>query len=258
MTLYEAIFRRKSIRKFRQDEIDERTLEKIRRFGEDIMGIYPDIPVSWKMFRAGERRLKGLFLVKAPWYMVIYSQALEGYQENAGYLMEQMSLYMHTLGIGSCYQGAAMLGGKEKTELCPVMIMAFGRPAEPLERSREDFKRLELKKLMSVRGNFGKVQRKLLEPARLAPSAMNLQPWRFVVTDNRIHLFVKKPGKLGYTTQQNFNLFDAGISFAHMLITAEELWMDVEFQKLDSILEKDFQNFRYVGSIVILNESEKI
>lgn len=258
MTLYEAIFRRKSVRKFRQDEIDERTLEKIRRFGEDIEGIYPDISATWKMFRAGEQRLKGLFLVKAPWYLAIYSPAVEGYQENAGYLMEQMSLYMHTLGIGSCYQGSAKLGKKEDSGLCQVMIMAFGRPAEPLERSREEFRRMELKKLMSVHGNFGKVQRKLLEPARLAPSALNQQPWRFVVTDNRIHLFVKKPGKLGHTMQQNFNLFDAGIAFSHMLITAEELWMDVEFQKMDSILEKDFQNFQYVGSIVILNESEKI
>lgn len=258
MTLYEAIFRRKSIRKFRQDEIEERTLEKIRRFGDDTVGIYPDIPVEWKLVRAGEQRLKGLFLVKAPWYLVIYSKPCEGYQENAGYLMEQMSLYMHTLGIGSCYQGAAKLEEKEESELSPVMILAFGRPAEPLERSREAFKRLELKKLISVHGTFGKVQRKLLEPARLSPSAMNLQPWRFVVTDNRIHLFVKKPGKLGHAMHQSFNLFDAGIAFAHMLITAEELWMDVEYQKLDSILEKDFQNFQYAGSILILNESEKI
>ncbi len=72
------------------------------------------------------------------------------------------------------------------------MIMAFGYPAEPLERSYEDFRRIELKKLVTIRGAFGKVQRKLLEAARLAPSAMNRQPWRFVSSEDRIHLFVKK------------------------------------------------------------------
>ena len=39
---------------------------------------------------------------------------------------------------------------------------------------------------------------------------------------------------------------------------AEELWFDIEYQKLDRILEKDFQNYFYVGSLLILDESEKI
>ncbi|MEI3191027.1 MAG: hypothetical protein V8S36_01930 [Lachnospiraceae bacterium] len=75
---------------------------------------------------------------------------------------------------------------------------------------------------------------------------------------DRIHLFVKKPGKLGYQTQQDFNLFDAGAALSHMLVTAEDQWFDLEYQKLDSILEKEFQNYVYVGSLLILNDSEKI
>ena len=43
-----------------------------------------------------------------------------------------------------------------------------------------------------------------------------------------------------------------------MLVTAEEQWFDLEYQKLDSILEKDFPNNMYVGSLLILNVSEKI
>lgn len=257
MTLYEAIFRRRSIRKYKDEEIDEKILNKIARFGEDAVGIRPDIQVRWEVFRASDRKIHGMFRVKAPYYVALYSEICEDYRKNAGCLMEQLSLYLHTKGIGSCYQGGASLRSDvEGMEL--VMIMAFGRPAEPLERDREDFRRIELKKLVKVHGAFGKVQRKLLEPARLAPSAMNLQPWRFVVTDNRIHLFVKKPGKIRYQRQLDMNLFDAGIVFSHMMVTAEELWFDVEYQKLDSILEKDFQNYLYVGSLLILNESEKI
>ena len=102
---------------------------------------------------------------------------------------------------------------------------------------KRQFRRIELKKLVTIRGAFGKVQRKLLEAARLAPSAMNRQPWRFVSSEDRIHLFVKKPGKLGYQTQQDFNLFDAGVALSHMLVTAEDQWFDLEYQKLDSILD---------------------
>ncbi len=251
MTLYEAIFRRKSIRKYRQDEIDSGILEEIEHFGEDALGIRPDIPVKWKIFRARDRRVRGAFLVKAPYYIAIYSETQEDYRRNAGCLMEQLSLWMLTKGIGSCYQGGARVRGEGEPGMELVMIMAFGYPAEPLERHHEDFRRIELKKLVTVHGKFGPVQKKLLEAARLAPSAMNLQPWRFVSADDRIHLFVKKPGRVGKRAQENYNLFDAGIAFSHMLITAEEQWFDLSYQKLDHILEKDFQNYIYVGSLLI-------
>ena len=257
MTRYDAIFRRKSIRKYKWEELDPGLLDTIEKFGTDEGQLYPDTRIKWRIFRDTDRNLKGLFQVKAPYYAVLYSELKEECLVNAGFLMEQLSLYLHTKGIGSCYQGGAALRHTDETELCPVMIMAFGRPAEPLERSREDFRRMELKKLVKIHGSFGKIQRKLLEAARVAPSAMNLQPWRFVVTENRVHLFVGKPPRIGYQFRKTMNLFGAGIALSHMLITAEELWFDVEYRRLDSILEKDFQNYIYVGSLLILDESEK-
>lgn len=258
MTRYEAIFRRKSVRKYRNDQIEDRILEKIGRFGEDAIGIRSDIRVKWRIFKSSDRNIKGMFQVKAPYYVALYSEICEDYRKNAGCLMEQLSLYLHTKGIGSCYQGGARLKNDDEEELELVMIMAFGYPEESLERDRTDFRRQEMKKLVKVHGALGAVQRKLLEPARLAPSAMNQQPWRFVVTDNRIHLFVKKPGRIGFQRQLDMNLFDAGIALSHMLVAAEEFWIDLEYQKLDSILEKDFQNYLYVGSLLFLNESQKI
>jgi nitroreductase len=258
MTLYEAIFRRKSIRKYKEEEIPEWILNNIDKFEEDAINICPDIRVKWKIFQAEDKKVKGMFQVKAPYYLALYSEVLEGYRENAGCLMEQLSLLLHTLGIGSCYQGGAHLSHDEEDQMEMVMIMAFGYPAEPLEREKVDFKRLAMKKILKCQNPPGKLQMKLLEPARLAPSAMNQQPWHFVVTENRIHLFVKKPGRVGYRKQLDWNLFDAGITLSHMLITADDLWLDVEYQKLDSILEKDFRNYLYVGSLMILSESEKI
>lgn len=258
MTRYEAIFRRRSIRKYKEEEIDEKILNKIRQFDQDAVSIRPDIRVKWKIFRYSDHNLKGMFQVKAPYYVALYSEICEDYRINAGCLMEQLSLYLHTRGIGSCYQGGASLKKDDEEELEMVMIMAFGWPAEALERGRTEFRRMELNKIIKVHGTFGKVQRKLLEPARLAPSAMNQQPWRFVVTDNRIHLFVKMPGHIGHHKQLDMNLFNGGIALSHMLVTAEELWFDLEYQKLDSIMEKDFHNFLYVGSLLILDESERI
>ena len=170
MTLYEAIFRRKSIRKYRDTEIDPKLLEKIEQYGEDAVGIRPDIRVKWKIFRKEDHQLKGLFRVDAPYYVALYSEICEDYRKNAGCLMEQLSLYLFTKGIGSCYQGGAKPKTDIEKDLELVMIMAFGYPAEPLERSYEDFRRIELKKLVTIRGAFGKVQRKLLEACLLYTS----------------------------------------------------------------------------------------
>ena len=128
MTLYEAIFRRKSIRKYRDTEIDPKLLEKIEQYGEDAVGIRPEIRTKWKILKGSDKRLAGLFLVKAPYYVVLYSEICEDYRKNAGCLMEQLVLYLHTKGIGSCYQGGARVKHEDEKELEPVMIMAFGYP----------------------------------------------------------------------------------------------------------------------------------
>ena len=56
MTSYEAIFRRRSIRKYKNDEISPAMLEKIEKFGEDAIGIRPDIQVKWKIFHKEEHQ----------------------------------------------------------------------------------------------------------------------------------------------------------------------------------------------------------
>ena len=88
MTRYEAIFRRKSVRKYTNEEIDGWTLERIERFGMDAISVRPDIRVKWHIFRAADQKLKGMFQVKAPYYAALYSEICEDYQENAGCLME--------------------------------------------------------------------------------------------------------------------------------------------------------------------------
>ena len=88
----------------------------------------------------------------------------------------------------------------------------------------------------------------MLEAARLSPSSMNSQPWRFVVYDNRIHIFSKKHSveKLRKWDEVNF-----GIMFANMMVAAEELWLDVDLIRLGDISQKNFSNNQYVLSAIL-------
>ena len=88
----------------------------------------------------------------------------------------------------------------------------------------------------------------ILEAARLAPSSMNSQPWRFVVYDNRIHIFSKKHSaeQLKKWDEVNF-----GIMFANLMVAAEEAWLDVDLIRLEDISQKNFPNNQYVLSAIL-------
>ena len=104
MTPFEAIFNRKSVRHYRREEVPASVLDKIQDFDGELLPMFPYVKTATKVFREEEFGRKELMLqVKAPYYLAIYAQELEGYQENAGNMMQQISLYLHSKGIGSCF-----------------------------------------------------------------------------------------------------------------------------------------------------------
>ena len=77
MTKYEAIFRRKSVRRYKEEEIPEEILEKIRHYGAHAVGIRKEVRIKWKVYRASDHNVKGMFQVKAPYYAALYSEVCE-------------------------------------------------------------------------------------------------------------------------------------------------------------------------------------
>lgn len=78
------------------------------------------------------------------------------------------------------------------------MMVAFGYPEGKLYRESPLAKRLPLNELCIFKEEAGEQMKTILRAARLAPSAMNTQPWRFIVYSDRIYVFALKtrfPGK---------------------------------------------------------------
>ena len=186
--------------------------------------------------RKGQERMLSMFSVKAPYYMAFYSEESERYLMNVGYIMEQMVLYLCSIGLGTCFIGSNRVkkAELEKNGKRLVGIVAFGKSHGSHTRRQREAKRLPLEEL--------------LDAARMAPSSMNSQPWRFVVYDNRIHIFSKKHSveKLRKWDEVNF-----GIMFANMMVAAEELWLDVDLIRLGDISQKNFSNNQYVLSAIL-------
>lgn len=254
MTLYEAIYVRKTTRNFSMEPVRGELISSILEYEEELIPYNPDIQTKIEIIgnQDAKARLKGLLTVNAPYYLVLYSEKKEGCFLNAGYMMEQMALYLNSRGIGVyCLRNVHAKKGYDINEnLHDLIILAFGLPKTELYKTAYSAKRLELSELCTFKSEIGSSMKAILEAARLAPSNMNLQPWRFVVYDNRVHVFMKKPPVANALLQQMAE-FDIGMMLSHIMIAAEDLWIDISIKKLENINSKSIPNNAYVTSIAL-------
>lgn len=252
MNLYEAVFQRSSSRKFLMEPLEEGTLKKIGDFYRRIEPLFPGTETEIGIVEntSGKSRCRGLFGIKAPYYLTIYSEKRDRSEMNAGYICEHLCLYMLTLGIGSCYMGSSTLKGipMVRSDKVLVITIAFGLPDGKLLRRPEEAKRLPMRELCVFKDPPTRWMTQVIEAARLAPSAANRQPWRFVVVGSRIHIFSKKDGM---DKPKKWDEFNFGVMFAHIAIASEELWLDVDLIRLDNISQKNFRSNQYVLSAIV-------
>lgn len=254
MNMFDTIFSRRSVRSFYQETIDWEVIEDILSFTDSLPMLTKGIKVEFKLISNIESKqgFSGPFTVKAPYYISLSSEKKDDYLLNAGYLMQQLSLYIETKGLGTCYLGASSPGWslKNTMKFDYVIALAFGKSKEPLTRDSLLAKRFPEAELVVYKEEVSPDVRKMLDAARLAQSSLNSQPWRFVVYKNRIHIFAKKNPWFAKPLDK-LKMINMGIMLANMLIAAEELWVDVKLSKSDTVMNKSLQNNEYIITMLI-------
>lgn len=249
MNTYEAIFVRRSVRKYRMEAIPGEVLDEISAYYMGIRSIFAGIETEISILEnLTHSRRYGPWGIKAPYYLAIYSEDKDRKMMNAGYIMEQMSLYLSVKGLGSCFFGSAVVPRalREKNGKQLVILLAFGKARGECFRERGEAKRLPLEKIYAGKEQPKQWMLQLMEAARMAPSSLNSQPWRFLVHDSRIHIFEVNAGGHG----SRFREFDFGVMFSHLMIAADEFWQDVDLIRLEDISQKNFRNSEYVLSVI--------
>ena len=252
MNLYEAIYNRKSVRKYTSERIPEAVLEKIKAFAGKAAALNDQLRVEVQIIDCTRKKpdLKGLWKVEAPYYLLFYSEQGKGYERNAGYMMEQLELYMAAKGIGSCYLGGSRMGVPLMDGMRRVMVVAFGYPEGKLYRDSPLAKRLPLSELCVFKEEAGEQIKTVLKAARLAPSAMNTQPWRFIVYSNRIYIFSRKPA-LSVKMLDGMREISMGIMMSHIMLAAEELWLELITSTDEQYEGKNYKSGEYVATVTL-------
>lgn len=252
MNLYEAILCRRSIRKFTRDKISEKLLQQIKTFSMKATALNEQIGVEVEIIDNTQRKIpvKGFGKLEAPYYLVFYSEEAKGYERNAGYIMEQIVLYMTEKGLGCCYWGSGKLGPAGKNNKKRVMAIAFGCADGKLYREASMAKRLPLSELCIFKEEVSEQIKTVLKAARLAPSALNSQPWRFIVYSDKIYIFSKKD-LVTMKSLHSMREISLGIMLSHIMLAAEELWMELESAMDEQFAKKIYKNGEYVGTIIL-------
>ncbi|MCR4628802.1 MAG: nitroreductase [Clostridium sp.] len=265
MNLYEAIGVRRSVRKYRRKMITDSMRERILRYFDETLRLDDTIPVEAEILDNTARNapVRGLIRTEAPYFLAVWSGEKEGYAENAGYILEQVALYLECHGLGSCFFGLLHPVMKDRGGKRFVMLLGFGYPEGRLTRDSLRADRIPLRKLCLFRNDPPDPVRKVLLAARLAPSALNFQPWRFAVNGSCVHILEENnlETKLVGKTMTEVSM---GIMLAHMMIAADEMWLSMDMKKDEaSALRLDLRglkmkNLRYVRTILFRQEEERL
>lgn len=230
MTLKEMIYHRKSCRSFTGVPVDAEMLEKILSF--EPTPLYPEIKA--RMDIVSRDKVKCICPWTTPQLVTIYSEEADGYPENVGFLFQQLELYLQTLGLGVCWLGMGRMNPKTTTKVEGmqfIIMQAFGYPkGNQLRNDLKEFRRKSLSQISDIADPQ-------LEPARLAPSAINSQPWFFTHDGDTIHVYCSHKG----------SRLDAGIALANLYVANEETF---RFFKAENI--PDLPKYHYIGSITIV------
>lgn len=233
MDTMELIRTRKSVRTFDGKGVSEEDREKLSAYIRSIDNPY-HIPVGFMILGAKKHGLSSPVISGEHLYITAKVPKTEHCEEAFGYAFEKMVLYAWSLGIGTTWIGGTMKrevfereAGVTEGEIMPC-VSPLGYPAK--NRSVKEIamraairadKRLPSDELFfendfdtPLHTDDTAVQ-DALEAVRLAPSAVNRQPWRIVKQGNAYHFYEKKNVSGG--GDWDVQKVDLGIAICHFM-----------------------------------------
>lgn len=228
LDLYNAIFHRKSIRKYKMTSLDISTINEIKSYVEKIKPLEETIKIDFSYLSTED--VKNLLPIRAPHYICMYSDKADGYLMNAGFVLQQIDLYLSAKGIGSCWLGMAKPAKgvpNQKNGMEFVIMIAFGNSQEPIHRTDiTAFKRKDIAQISSVEG----LDNDIINAVRFAPSATNSQPWFLTGNSKEIQINRVKLSLIKAPLYDKMNQIDIGIALYHLYLAVKIKGGDIKFR----------------------------
>ena len=210
-----TIYSRRSCRSYSSEPLSRAELAEIEDFSKTLVPLDSKIQTAIQIVPADSVRF--YFPWKAPQLIAFFSENKPGYLENAGFMLQQMDLWLQSQGLGVCWLGLGKLKNQIQTPdgMEFVILLAFGTPKEPLSTAPRNFSRKTMAEISDR-------EDPRLKCVRVAPSSTNSQPWYFTHEGNTIHAFRSEAGLLRHAMLGTMNRIDMGIALAHVYVENPE------------------------------------
>lgn len=256
MELYDAIFYRKSTKRYSNKRLKDSLLEEVRNTCSQINYLNRDLDIKAHVIERGHlvHFLMGKDCkVKAPHYIIVTSNKGEDYLQNIGFATEEVVLKLTMLGVATCWlecnikredilEFVELEENQECTDISeeneevqsidnlenPYAIIAFGYPEESEKLFRNN-KNIDRKKINQVCKKLDKNLENIIEAVRLAPSMKNSQPWILYNNSNVINLYEEKQKK----HLKDVNKISMGIALRHFDIACKRFNIEVNYSKAE-------------------------
>ncbi|MDW7673636.1 MAG: nitroreductase family protein [Bacillota bacterium] len=230
---HEAIKKRRSRRQFIEKPIESGKINYLVEYCQQLNNWLGGGARAVVVTDNPEQAFKGLMgsygkIKGAPAYVAFIGDSNDlNYQEKAGYLGEAFILEATNFGLASCWIGGFFKPEvvAEQIEIMPheevLAITPIGYVKKEYtfeEKLMAGFatthKRKDLKELCQglAESQWPKWVQFALEAARLAPSAVNRQPWRFTIEQNAIKVSIDNFKNISNISKR----LDCGIAMLHL------------------------------------------
>ena len=247
MSVLETISQRRSVRTFSGEALKAGDKEKLLAFARAAENPYGQ-QIVWALLDTKATGLSTPVIVGEDTYIAGKMRRAPHAEEAFGYSFERTVLFAEAMGVGTTWIAGTMdraafekAVGLASDEVMPC-VSPLGYPAKKMSL-REGLMRKGVKAdsrlpfdTLFFENGFdqpltpeaaGKLQ-SALEAVRLAPSAVNKQPWRAVVCGDTVH-FYEKRSKLRESGAWDIQKVDMGIALCHFALVCEECGIPAAF-----------------------------
>lgn len=244
----ELVAQRRSVRTYDGRPINEEIKERLLLYADGIQNPF-HIPVHFKLLDAKKNGLVCPVVTGTDLYVGAKIENVPDANVAFGYSFEEFVLYAQSLGIGTVWLGGTMNRGafEQAMELREDEMMPCATPLGYSAKKmsiRENMMRKAIKaderlpfEELFFAGSFDTPLEKEkagelavpLEMVRLAPSAVNKQPWRIVAADDMVHFYCKRNKGMASEGKMDIQMVDMGIALCHFALSAMERGMNIEF-----------------------------
>lgn len=267
----EHIKARRSVRTFDGRELSGKDRESLVSFMETIDNPF-HIPVAFKLMDAKIYGLTCPVVVGTDLYVGGKIQNIPNASVAFGYSFEMLVLKAQSMGIGTVWLGGTMnrpafeqamaLGENEIMPCASPLGYPAGKMSVREAMMRKGIRadeRLPFEELFfdgtldaPLTKEKAGVFAQALEMVRLAPSAVNKQPWRVVVVGNVAHFYLNRSKGFGRDPHLDMQKIDMGIALCHFALTAEENGLELGFVLNDPMLKVE-SDMEYIASYCLTN-----